>query len=366
MVLAATVLACAGCPSSRENAVVSIDAPAGLAIPAQDATPALDRVLARIDETLDANFRERELSATLHGGWQVMHGVLAYGADFPLQTPAGPQPAVPYLLGGGSLDGFELRPGDWLGDRRGVRVPLEPNTKVGQGHRDQWLAILVQCGLPASTPVRVDGIGSASDDATAATIEDFIRQTEFDIPLNLEQEFSWTLIALTAYRPTDHRWTARDGLDYNVESLLKSEIGRDLPLSVCGGTHRLNGIAMTLQKRRAEGRPVTGVWADAEALIERSIELARQNQNPDGSYSLAYFHRRGWARDLSEQLGTTGHVLEFLALSATSEQLREPWVLRCIENLCDRLQQCRDLDLECGVLYHALHGLQEVRGRLRS
>jgi hypothetical protein len=317
----------------------------------------------RVAQTLKRDFAQRGLSTSQNGAWQVLHGVLAYGKDFVVQTDNGPQNAVDYLLGGGALDGFNPRAGDRFGSgspRQGVKAQLQPETKIGQGHRDQWLAVLVQSGVKKSDELKTpDG---------DFTIQDWIRQTQYDVPLNLETEFSWTLIALTALDPTTTAWLARDGETYDVESLLDSEVQQyrmDARSGACGGTHRLIGIAMALNQRRNEENPVTGVWADAEQVIESAIATAKQNQNPDGSYSTSYFHRTGWTRDLGESLGTTGHVLEFLAIAAPDDVLQQPWVQRSALQLCDTLDACEGIDLECGVLYHALHGLAEYEKRIR-
>ena len=169
-------------------------------------------------------------------------------------------------------------------------MDVQPSTKVGQGHRDQWLAIFAQCNLPLETPLQSDN--------HEFRLEEWIQQAEYDVPRNLEMEFSWTLIALTTLRDTNHRWVARDGHEYSTEMLLQSEVQQDLQSSVCGGTHRLIGIAMACNKRRREGRPMTGVWAQASARLDEAIESARRNQNPDGSYSVAYLHRPANLEDL--------------------------------------------------------------------
>ena len=241
-------------------------------------------------------------------------------------------------------------------NRIGLRIDLEPSTKSGQGHRDQWLAVAAQAGVGLEDQWNVRSQRFA--------ISDWLRQAEYDIPLNFEEEFSWTLIPLSIYRPTDHRWRARDGELYSTELLVEAEIGRDLQSSVCGGTHRLIGIAFAVRKRKEEGADLTEVWRRADERLSDAIELARVNQNPDGSYSTAYMHRTGWCQDLGEMLGTTGHVLEFLAVAADDETLRSPWVRRTAGKLCDVLDLCRGVDLECGVLYHALHGLVEYQRRL--
>lgn len=317
-------------------------------------------LLEQVRRTLLMNKQTRTLTTDVHGAWQVLHGVLAYGQDFEIQTSSGEQRAAEYLLAGGRLDGFAPAVGDPLGEsgRRGLRMEVEPASKIGQGHRDQWLAVLVQAGFKPEETIRV-----ASDEVTML---DWVNQAEYDVPLNFDYEFSWTLIAVTAYRPTTHSWIARDGIEYSTELLLEVELSQGIEDAVCGGTHRLIGIAMTLAKRKTEGAELTGVWADAQATVDDAINQARVNQNPDGSYSTSYMHRSGWSRDLGQSIGTTGHVLEFLAIAADDATLSEPWVELTVRRLCHTIERCSDVDLECGVLYHALHGLSLYESRLAS
>ncbi|MCK4686244.1 MAG: ADP-ribosylation factor-directed GTPase activating protein isoform b, partial [Pirellulales bacterium] len=55
---------------------------------------------------------------------------------------------------------------------------------------------------------------------------------------------------------------------------------------------------------------------------------------------------------------------EFLAVALPAERLCEPWVLRAAERLVITLEQTADIDIECGALYHAAHGLLLYRDRL--
>ncbi|MEL6107256.1 MAG: hypothetical protein AAFU85_14545 [Planctomycetota bacterium] len=324
-----------------------------------DGAPDDGSVASLVARTLDHERRTRGLSTMVNGAWQIFHGILAYGREFEIDTPSGRVPAVDYFASGGSCSGFRPQPGDTFEDQRvGLRVEMQPMTKVGQGHRDQWLAVVAQAGVELDAPW-------VADDRNYL-ISDWLRQAEYDLPLNLEEEFSWTLIPLSLYRPSDHSWKARDGEIYSTDLLLESEISplRDLTASVCGGTHRLIGVAYCVRKRQAEGAAMSGVWQSAQDFLNDAIEMARVNQNPDGSYSTSYLHRAGWCQDLGEMLGTTGHVLEFLSVAAEAETLRSDWVERSVCKLCDVLRQCRGIDLECGVLYHALHGLVEYQRRI--
>ncbi len=138
-----------------------------------------------VSRTLQQNLNQRDLSSSTHGAWQVLHGILAYGSNFKIQTPTGAQPALAYLLSGQTVSGFEAEQGDKLGTekRPGLRMAMQPSTKIGQGHRDQWLAVIAQSGLPLETPIK--------GKTHTFTLEDWIRQAEFDVPRNLEREFGW-------------------------------------------------------------------------------------------------------------------------------------------------------------------------------
>src|SRR5690606_15818795 len=68
--------------------------------------------------------------------------------------------------------------------------------------------------------------------------------------------------------------------------------------------------------------------------------------------------------DAALRLNTTGHQLEFLTLATSDAQLREPWIRRAVVELCNLLDQTREMPVECGGLYHAIHGLELYRLRM--
>jgi hypothetical protein len=193
-----------------------------------------------------------------------------------------------------------------------------------------------------------------------------LRQIEWDVPLNFEREYSWTLMSLVPYRGTQHRWTARDGQDYSIETLLRSEIDQLSPTSACGGAHRLTAISIALNQRKAEGGTLSGVWSDAQELVDVAIEQTFAFQNDDGSFSSNYFEREGWALDLATAIGTTGHTLEFIAQGGSDAVLTSEATMKSAACLCRMLEQTAEHDLECGALYHALSGLQIYRRRLEK
>ena len=320
-------------------------------------SPRVTNLADRVDDVINNVLHNRELTQGVHAAWQVVHGILAYGDAFPLETPNGRESALDYLLKGGELKGWLFAPGDQLADgRTGLRSIMESGTYVGQGHADQWLAVLAQADLGLDQPIRVQG--------KTYSMKDFLEQVQRDVPYNSEQEWSWTLIGLTRYIPTSETWTASDGDTWSVERLVGKELEQVIETSACGGTHRLIGISMALNKRRAEGGKIDSLWRRAEDLVMNAADIARQFQNGDGSFSTNYFQRPGISADSANLLATTGHTLEFLALTLSPDQLREPWVVKSVNRLCELLEDAEEMPLECGALYHAVHGLVVYRDRV--
>lgn len=346
MILLIVSLAPLGCGNSPAESV-----PAAALLPQDD-------LLAELDEVIDFTHRNRRLNTQDHAAWQVLHGIVAYENEFQIRHGDENVHAVQYLLDGGRLKGWEMEAGDMLAStgRRGLRAVVQPGSKEGQGHYDQWLGYLSQCALPPDQKVRVG--------EEEFTVADYVAQIEWDVPRNPTREYSWTLMALTAYRPTDHTWTASDGKTWSIEQLVQIEVENGFDAAACGGSHRLTGLTMALNHRLAEGGKLTGGWKMADDFIRNAVATARKHQNPDGTFSSNYFLRPGASPDLSTSLSTTGHTLEFLTYALTDEELRQDWIQRAVQRLCDMFHSTQDYPLECGGLYHSAHGLILYRERI--
>ncbi len=318
-----------------------------------------DELRAMIDEALDYTEHHRELSLEKNAAWQILHGVLAFGRDFQVRHAGQQVGALDWALGGGQMKGWTLRQ-----TPTGLRAVIESG-KNGQGHEDQWLAVVSQCGLPPTHPLEVDG--------NEYQIYDLITQAMVDTYDG--KECSWSLIALSQYlNPIDQSWEARDGTRWTVERMLSMEggsayddqLGQQLVNEgACGGTHRLIGMAMALGRYHQQypDRELTGGWQAAIQRINWAVEAARKNQLPSGAFSIHYFLRPSHSMSVGENLTATGHTLEFLSTALDRAQLSEPWVCRAVVYLCDLLEETKSLDLECGALYHAAHGLVLYRNR---
>jgi hypothetical protein len=354
LLLAAGLLA--GCspdiPSGPSSQLQEVGPPAGASL--------CDRIDAVLAHTRD----RRRLDASVHGAWQVVHGILAFGRDLPLVHDGGESSALDYLLDGGRLTGWIVRP---EGD--GLRAVIEPGSTMGQGHPDQWLGYLSQCGVAADRGGRLVG-GIPLDTALVVggrphAVADLLDRAKADIRPG--QEATWTLMALSAYEAPDASWTAGDGAAWSVERVVAMEAEAEIFRAACGGAHRLYGLAAAIDARRRAGLgpvPADSGWAAAEAVLEECIDRARRFQQADGSFSTHTFERPATSPDVFARLSATGHVFEVLALALDDERLAEPWVTRAARRLVALLEQTADIDVECGGLYHAAHGLALYRARV--
>lgn len=107
-----------------------------------------------------------------------------------------------------------------------------------------------------------------------------------------------------------------------------------------------------------------GPWLKADQKIKQAVETVKANQQPDGTFSTNYFIRPSTSDDMGTRLGTTGHTFEFLTVALDDRQIHEPWYEKSLLALLDMLERMEDLELECGGLYHSMHGLQLYRARV--
>jgi hypothetical protein len=320
--------------------------------------PAIESVREQVTEALRLAFARR-LNTREHGAWQIVHGCIPFRDEFLIEHEGHTLPALKFLLTGGEVTGWELEPGVKLASlqgRRGWRSPVRPGSSTAQGHADQWLGYLASCRLPAETPIVIQ--------KETFTLAEGLAQMEYDVPHNVENEYSWTLMALAAYRPHNYSWTASDGREWNVARIVEIELEQDVFDSACGGAHRMVGLAMAYQRWRREQGERTGIWEKLEQRLNDTVADVKAFQHPDGTLSSDSFLRPFKSADLGQEIAAGGHVLEFLAVQLTDEQLREPWVTRAVLSQCRLLRAANHHNLHCGALYHAASALRLYHERM--
>ena len=106
-----------------------------------------------------------------------------------------------------------------------------------------------------------------------------------------------------------------------------------------------------------KGGQTTGVWKDIADKEVKYQQLAKQWQNPDGSFSTDFFRGPGNASDKQLRMNSSGHILEWLALSLPDEEIKAPWVQDAAAAVALMFLDTQDQPMEGGTLYHATHGL---------
>ena len=355
---AACLLLAGGCERPDSSVANSPGSETQAAAPASE-LPTDDELRQALDDALDFTFEKRRLDVEDQAAWQIVHGALAFKRAFLVRAGGKDVSAVDYVLQGKPLTGWNLARGDLLDEqtgRYGVRALYEPGSKTGQGHYDQWMGYLSDAGLKLDEPIIVEG--------KPHTIEDYIQQIERDVPRVSNREYTWTVMALTAFRPSDYQWTASDGQKWSIQKLLEIELEHAIDDSPCGGTHRMYALAIARNRHVKAGGKLEGIWQRVEDKIQAEIVRAKAAQNADGSLSAHYFQRPGTAADITEWMASSGHVFEFLAEALDKPQLEEPWMKRAATALCQQFKKTRPIDVECAKLFHAAHGLTLYREKV--
>jgi len=298
----------------------------------------------RIELAVD-QVRHRDLLTT-HGFWTIFHGIVGLGPSVTLKIPdtGWKVNAVEYVCSGAPVRGMEFIPTkDGLDVRNG-------ETFVSQGHQDQFIAELAQWNMPPDRKFIVHG--------KEYTYMDFVRHTKARASLKAHQELSWAILVLGQYLGTDISWTNNSGEKLHFEDLIRYELDQPMDTAACGGTHRLFDLAWVYYLHLRKGGKTEGVWKDVVENTRQHQKLARQFQNPDGSFSTNFFRKPGNEPDNKQlRMNTTGHILEWLALTLPDDELNAQWVEQAVNALTQMFFEIQGEQMEGGTLYHAVHGL---------
>jgi hypothetical protein len=215
---------------------------------------------------------------------------------------------------------------------------------------------MTQWGMPLERKFQVAG--------KEYTFADFVKYSKLRTQVTGNQELSWAILIVSQYFGTDISWINEAGENVSFEDVVRYELRQPIDTAACGGTHRLFGLTWAYHLHMQQGGKKTGVWQEVADKIDFYKKQAHKFQNPDASFSTEYVSKPGSARDVQLRIGTTGHVLEWLALALTDKELAEPWVQEAANNLVMMILESRTDPIEGGALYHATHGLYIYRARI--
>ncbi len=345
-----------GCPPAPPVDATKKDAPNPVeSIPKPPETP--DDVKVRIDAALE-QVRSRDLLTT-NAFWTVFHGILGSGLERTTLTNPDTRKkinAIEHICAGGAIRGLQFLPTPHGLDVLTAAPDDIKQQGIAQGHQDQFIAEMAQWGMPRDRKFKVGGGDH--------TFEDFIRHAKMRASVKDKQELSWAIIIIAQYYGTDHAWTNAAGEKLTFDDVVRYERDASINDAACGGTHRLFGLTWAYHLHRKNGGKKTELWAGVAAKIDEHKQLARSFQSPDRTLSTDYFKGPDRKPDPHLRIGTTGHVVEWLALAMTDDELKSMWMQEAVNALAMTILDMRNDPVDSGALYHAAHGLQLYHDRV--
>jgi hypothetical protein len=309
----------------------------------------VEQLKPRLELALDV-VRSHDLLTT-HGFWTVFHGILGTGPEKTmLKDPKTKQKvnAIDYICNGGELPGLAFLP-----TKYGLDVEIDPRKQfLGQGHQDQFIAEMAEWGMPRDRKFKVGG--------KDFTFEDFIHHSMMRASVKKDQELSWAIIIIGQFYGTNHQWTNSFDERLRYEDVVRYELDQSIEKAACGGTHRLFGLTWAYHLHLKRGGKKEGVWLDVEKKVADYKQRAKEMQQRDGTFSTKYFEDPEAPNphpNTELYISTSGHILEWLALAMTDDELRSPWMQKAVNAVVLKILDMGRTPVDGGALYHAGHGL---------
>ncbi|MBV08761.1 hypothetical protein [Rubinisphaera sp.] len=305
-----------------------------------------------VDEAIEVSSR-RYLIANEHSPWQIYHGMNAYRNEFLVDYNGTLVPASDWL----SQTNPQFRGLPWFEKTvHGGRAHRFTKPYHFEGHPNQSLALMVMCNFPYQHTFQTnDG---------PITVQNIIDNAKAD--LNPREELTWTLWFLTHYLDEEDTWMTRRGETWNLEKLVENQIQTQVTEAACGGTHNLYALSVARNNHVRNGGEIRGVWLQADQKVKRYLVAAKSLQRPDGSFPTNYFRGYGYPKSFSEQIASSGHMMEWIVVGADQSQLDDKWIEQGIQHISEKLIKYRDESAECGPLYHAVSALVLYRERING
>lgn len=314
--------------------------------------PAIDPLLTELDRAIELTSK-RLLTANSHSPWQIFHGILAMKRDFQLKLGNEKVNAIEWIAT--SEPQFDKQP-LLLKTAHGAKFRPFTRPYAFEGHPAQFMALMTQSNLPADYQFKIGG--------KQFILTDFINSIMKEV--NSKEELTWVLWTLQHYLRPEAQWTNQFNEPWSIEKLVQLESAAPVNGAACGGNHRLFALTRTRDKHLLRGGRLDGVWAQADLKIRQHVELARQLQNTDGSFSAKFYEAPGVTNDVNKRFNTTGHTMEFLSIGVPTHRLNEQWLRNAASMLSRELVYNAQRSIDCGPLYHTLNSLMIYRDRLRE
>ncbi|MCE5303809.1 MAG: hypothetical protein LLF97_11980 [Planctomycetaceae bacterium] len=235
--------------------------------------------------------------------------------------------------------------------------------RVGYGYQQypgEFLATLALSRVPATYPVR--------SGRNTRTVADLVEAEK--LGCRAGEDLSLKLIGLAFY-VDEPQWKNDLGETWSIERMIREEMAQPVVTASEGGLNRLMGLSYAVDRRVKRGQPVDGQYQRAKKFTTDFQEFALQLQNSDGSWGPYFLAARSAGGDPSNQLRSSGRILEWLVYSLPASKLEDARVMRAVDYVNGLLSSDRfqwgtpSLSTrEITAVGHALHALQIYDSRV--
>ena len=239
---------------------------------------------------------------------------------------------------------------EFLRDTRyGVRVltsgePLKVSIN-SEGHCDQLLKVLAECGVPSSETV-------ITATERHQTVADLIRDSLSRF--SLLQELEFTSIAYARWLPPTSSWENRFGERFTFDDLVEALVASPLGKGSCQGCHVPYALVSILLASDQYPHIISGstrakleerLRAISESLSRNQIEGGGWDKRWSGSYvdhpDNIFFE----FKPHFDKISATGHHLEWIALVPPGLRPEQSVITSAVKSLIDDILRLSDEDL---------------------
>ena len=315
----------------------------------------------KVDEALMLSM-QRRMWADRHSPWQIGCWAMAFGREGELRWQDASRErvsVVDWFASGPKFDGEPV----WLKTEWGGRAHPYTRMFTFEGHPDQFLAWLTSADLPKEFAFKLE---SGTDQKI--TVQDVLNDAKQRV--NDNESITWTLWAMSHYEAFDSEWKNAAGSEWSISRMVEMQVKEPVVGGPDGGTPGLFVLAKARRRYTEQAlqanKPLPAIWGQVNEKLDRYIAVTKQLQNPDGSLSAKYLQESRFARDLNQHLNTTGSGLSWVIAALPDERLRDTWLTRAIEDLCEGLISAKAVSLDTAPLAKAVHALRLYRERTRG
>lgn len=258
----------------------------------------------------------QSLSMREHTPAQLMDACLAFGCTLEIRdgSAAGKNTsAVGALLWNFNCGGYRLMAID--GGR--------PLPRVGYGlqqYPSQLLATLAQARVATDYEIRIGQY--------QGTVADLVEDEKAACRRGANSPHR--LIGLSYYLRDEREWTAADGETWSISRLAGEELARRADPADVQSVHQLYALSLALARETSRKEPLDETLLRVREYLVKYHDYAFRVQNADGSWNEFFFAFQGPSRSELGALRSTGHILEWLAMSLPEDRLAEPSMVRAV------------------------------------